>query len=125
MRKIFSIVIFCLTLWGTQGCQSTKNIAATDTAETKRKELHMIVASETRVGHGVGPVTCLLVKYTPMEQWQYMYSRIEGFNYEPGYEYQLTVVRAERENPPQDASKYVYKLVKVLSKEKKQSTELP
>lgn len=114
--------ICCLALLGVQGCRSVQNTIA---VETEQKELDMIVASETRIGHGVGPMTCLLVKYASTEKWQYMYSLIEGFDYEPGYEYRLTVIRSERKNIPQDASKYVYKLVKVLSKEKKQSTELP
>lgn len=117
--------IYCLALLGMQGCRSVPNTVAVETVDTKQKKLDIIVASETRVGHGVGPMTCLLVKYAPTEKWQYMYSQIEGFDYESGYEYELTVIRSERENLPQDASKYVYKLVKVLSKEKKQSTELP
>lgn len=125
MRKIVGMGICCLALLGMQGCRSVQNTAAAETMDTKQKEVDMIVASETRVGYGVGPMTCLLVKYAPTEKWQYMYSKIEGFNYEPGYEYQLTVIRSERDNLPQDASKYMYKLVKVLSKEKKQSIELP
>ena len=119
------MVICCLALLGVQGCRSVQNTIAVETVDTKQKELDIIVASETRIGHGVGPMTCLLVKYASTEKWQYMYSQIEGFDYGPGYEYRLTVIRSERENIPQDASRYVYKLVKVLSKEKKQSTELP
>lgn len=125
MRRMVSMGICCLALLKVQGCQSTQNTIAMETVDTKQKELDIIVASETRISHGVSPITCLLVKYASMEKWQYMYSQIEGFDYEPGYEYKLTVIRSERENIPQDTSKYVYKLVKVLSKEKKQSIELP
>lgn len=89
-------------------------------------DMEIRVASETRVGYGVGPMTCLLVKFTPeAESWQYMYDAIQGFDYEPGYEYVLQVHRSERKNPPQDASKYVYRLKKVIDKQKKNSEGMP
>lgn len=88
-------------------------------------ELRMTVASETRTGYGVGPQTCLLVKYAPGEKWQYMYSPIKGFVHESGYEYELLVLRSELRNPPQDASRYVYRLKKIVSKVKKLSEGMP
>ena len=44
------------------------------------------------------------------------YSPIKGFDYVPGFEYELNVAVTERENVPADASKYVYELVEVVSK---------
>lgn len=85
----------------------------------------MFVASEKRTGYGVGPQACFLIKYKPEEKWQYFYSEIQGFHYEPGYEYQLLLQRTERKSPPQDASKYVYTLKKIISKTAGHSKALP
>lgn len=114
------IYSFCLTvfLWLAIACRSSYPVAQSVT-------LDLTVASETRIGYGVGPQTCMLVKYSSGEPWQYMYSEIEGFEYEPGYEYQLVVLRTERKNPPQDASRYCFSLKKILSKKKVQSVGLP
>lgn len=113
------IYSFCLTgfLWLAIACRSSYPVAQSVT-------LDLTVASETRIGYGVGPQTCMLVKYSSREPWQYMYSEIEGFEYEPGYEYQLVVLRTERKNPPQDASRYCFSLKKILSKKKVQSVGL-
>lgn len=89
-------------------------------------DMEIRVASETRIGYGVSPQTCLLVKYeSDAEKWQYMYSQIEGFDYEPGYEYVLLINRTELKNPPQDASRFVYKLKRIIVKQRKDSKGLP
>lgn len=117
--------MLCLVLSVMQGCQSTKNTVMTGVVDNRQEEVLLTVASETRIGYGVGPMACLLVKHEPAEKWQYMYSEIKGFNYEPGYKYRLLVLRVEHENPPQDTSRYMFELIKVLSKEKKGSAGLP
>lgn len=94
--------------------------------DTKGVDMKMIVASETRMGFGVVEQSCFLVKYSPeASNWQYMYNSIEGFEYEPGYEYVLLVNRLELKNVPQDASRYVYRLKNVLNKQKKHSERMP
>ncbi|SEG47408.1 DUF4377 domain-containing protein [Marinobacterium lutimaris] len=59
---------------------------------------------------GVGPMKCLVVNGSMF------YDNIQGFEYEAGYAYQLSVERTEREDPPADASRYQYRLLEVLSK---------
>lgn len=94
--------------------------------DTKGVDMKIIVASETRMGFGVVEQSCFLVKYSPeASNWQYMYNSIEGFEYEPGYEYVLLVNRLELKNVPQDASRYVYRLKNVLNKQKKHSERMP
>ena len=83
------------------------------------------IASETTIGYGVVPQTCLLVKEGDADGWSLFYSSIEGFNYEPGYEYSVQIEKTAVENPPADGSSIRYKLIKVISKEKKQSVNLP
>ena len=69
---------------------------------------------------GIAPQSCLLTK--PAEQansdWEYRYSAIEGFDYEPHYEYTLLIKNTPVSNPPADASSVHSKLIKVLEKKK-------
>ena len=51
-------------------------------------------------------------------EWQYFYDEIEGFNYQPGFVYELNVKKETLENPPQDGSSFNYDLINIVSKEK-------
>ncbi len=83
------------------------------------------IASQTADCTGVGPQKCMLVKKGNATDWEYFYSRIEGFNYEEGFEYELDVREIPVENPPADASSIRYELVNVISKTSKTSENLP
>lgn len=74
---------------------------------------------------GMVPMKCLLVKRTAQADWEFFYSNIDGFVYEPGYEYVLEVKIEEIEHPAADQSSLRYILVKEISKEKKESENLP
>jgi len=65
---------------------------------------------------GVGPMKCMLVRETPDAEWTNFYSKIEGFDYEPGFDYQLTVRMEKVENPPADASSIRYILEELVSR---------
>lgn len=67
---------------------------------------------------GVAPMSCLQVKYKNSKNWELFYSGIQGFKYQEGYRYTLSVIRTKRKNVPADASAYSYKLKKVLKKQK-------
>ena len=47
------------------------------------------------------------------------YDRIDGFDYEQGYVYKLKIERYDawpgQEEPPQDASRYGYRLIETIS----------
>ncbi len=72
---------------------------------------------------GVAPQSCLLTK--PAEQaiadWEYRYSGIEGFDFEPNYEYILLIKNTPISNPPADASSIHSTLIKVIEKQKTKS----
>ena len=72
---------------------------------------------------GVAPQSCLLTK--PAEQanadWEYRYSSIEGFDFEPNYEYTLLIKNTPISNPPADASSIHSTLIKVIEKQKTKS----
>ena len=65
---------------------------------------------------GVGPMECMQVKEDPDGDYTFFYQQIEGFEFEPGYEYELLVQVDQVENPPADGSSLKYTLIEVVSK---------
>jgi hypothetical protein len=69
---------------------------------------------------GVAPMQCLQVRRgdSPTEEWQFFYSQIRGFDYQPGYLYRLRVLETPLppEQVPADASSIRYDLIEVLEK---------
>ncbi len=67
---------------------------------------------------GVGPMQCLQVKFNETENWSNFYDAIEGFDYQPGFVYELEVQvdTLDKANLPADKSIYAYKLLNVVSK---------
>lgn len=49
------------------------------------------------------------------DTWKKFYSTIDGFNYQPGFIYDLKVLVEPIDNPPADASSFKYTLQKVQS----------
>mgnify|MGYP000887678293 CR=1 FL=1 len=84
-----------------------------------------IVASAQGDCVGVVPQKCLMIKSEGKSDWNYFYSAIEGFIYEPGYEYELDVKKEEIKDTPADRSAFRYVLVKQVSKVEKESENLP
>lgn len=85
---------------------------------TKAELIRMVIKEDLASCTGVGPMTCMQVKYKNSKSWEFFYSQISGFNYKPGYRYVLLVDRTKRTNVPADASAYEYKLKKVVKKVK-------
>jgi heat shock protein HslJ len=65
---------------------------------------------------GVGPMECFQVKENPDGEWQNFYDQIEGFDWEPGYTYEIRVAVHQVENPPADGSSLRYELIEVVDK---------
>jgi len=105
--SLFSVVLFL------GSCSGTKNIEK------------MTIASEYGDCVGVMPMKCLLIKVNNQANWEFLYAGIEGFEYEPGYEYVLEVKKETIENPAADQSSIKYILVKEVSKVQKTSENLP
>ena len=84
----------------------TESLSTTETLEVE-------VGPELVDCVGVGPMKCMVV------DGNFFYDRIEGFEFEEGFEYRLRIERYEAypgREPPQDASMYGYRLIEVLSK---------
>lgn len=84
----------------------------------KAEVIKMIIKEDRASCTGMGPMTCMQVKYKNSTSWEFFYSQIAGFDYKPGYRYVLLVDRTKRTNVPADASAYEYKLKKVVKKVK-------
>ncbi|KFF24916.1 MULTISPECIES: DUF4377 domain-containing protein [Chryseobacterium] len=102
-----AVALFAMTQ-----CTTTANTAGAD-------EKTFIVGPETADCTGVAPMKCLQVKEKASESWTNFYTNIEGFTYEPGYEYVLKVKTEKIANPPADGSSIKYTLIKEVSKTKK------
>ena len=85
----------------------------------------IIVADHQEDCIGVGPQSYFLTKLAGQTNsqtgWEYRYSGIEGFDYEPHYEYTLLIQNTTIANPPADTSSIHSKLIKII--EKKRTTE--
>jgi heat shock protein HslJ len=64
---------------------------------------------------GVAPQMCMQVRLSPTDEYTYFYDTIQGFTFEPGYEYVLQVSVTQIPNPPADGSSLQYTLVSVVS----------
>ncbi|WP_392588886.1 DUF4377 domain-containing protein [Serratia ureilytica] len=67
---------------------------------------------------GVGPMKCMQVRRSAQQPWELFYTGIEGFTFEPGYQYRLKVRVTPVENVPADASSLRYRLIEQLEKHK-------
>lgn len=91
------------------------------TTSTKIMEETIWVNSYKTDCVGVGPMKCLLVQKggeIEEDKWTNFYDQIEGFDYIPGYVYQLKIAVEDLDTVtlPADASSKKYKLLKILSK---------
>ncbi len=97
------------------------------------KEIRMQVLSETGIMYDLfddkleHPIECMLVESEdfPGETLQLPFNEIEGFTYERGHEYYLSVKRTILANPPADASDRTYSLVKIIADRFVEEPELP
>ena len=75
------------------------------------------VASQLGIAYGFNALQpVLLVKANDDTSWRAVYAGIEGFDYEPGYEYKLRIKARELAEPPQDAPSMRYSLLELVSK---------
>ena len=80
----------------------------------QKKTVKLTIKENTAPCTGVGKMNCLQV--LEEKQWVNFYDRIENFDYQPGYRYEITAIRTSVENPPADASAYRYELKKIVKK---------
>ncbi|HRK61856.1 MAG TPA: DUF4377 domain-containing protein [Candidatus Omnitrophota bacterium] len=65
---------------------------------------------------GVAPMKCLSIQREGKTDWENFYDSIQGFDYEPGFDYEVKVKVTPVENPPADASSLSYALEELVAK---------
>jgi len=119
--KFYSIMLMTfLTFFGLNSC----NLEGEENSEEEIVSMRINHFKQT--AFGVSPRLVLLVQEADGiggEDWSYFYDEIEGFEYEYGYVYDVSVKKKSVENPPQDASSINYILQNVVSKEQVDNNE--
>lgn len=116
MKFILALFISAIAL---NSCENK----STENPNEKPNETIFFVNSARVDCTGVGPMKCLQIQESETidpEGWQLFYDDIEGFDYELGYIYKLSV-KKEKLDPtlvPTDGSSIKYSLVKVIEKNK-------
>lgn len=90
--------------------------ACASTRVGQPERLTIDIAPTTVPCQGEGIRTCMVVRTGRDTTWTYFYDPIEGFQYEAGFRYRLEVERHVVERPPADASRFRYRLVRVIAK---------
>ena len=88
------------------------DLAKTANVQSVRKTVY--VAAQKGPCTGVAPMECLKVREQADQPWQYHYSGIEGFDFQPGTEYQLQIIETVLNNPPTDGSSVRWTLEKIV-----------
>ncbi len=113
VMKTFTLIFPVVLLLSITQCKPMSDSGSAADEKT------FIVASQTVDCTGVAPMKCLQVKEKQSDSWGNFYSNIEGFTYEPGFEYVLKVKTEKIANTPADASSVKYTMIKQISKIKK------
>lgn len=79
----------------------------------------LLVREQLADCQGEAPMKCLQVRAAESEEWRNLYAPIEGFEHEAGHAYELRVEVTQVANPPADGSSLRYRLLEVVSKQKK------
>lgn len=110
MKKSFLLFVVVGIVWS---CSSDN--------ENQTQPIDMRINHYQNTGLGEGLYLTLMVQEgnnIGTDQWSKFYSTIEGFNFEPGYVYDLSVQVDQIDNPPADGSSLKYTLDKIKSTKK-------
>ncbi|KVD11013.1 hypothetical protein WI80_12460 [Burkholderia ubonensis] len=64
----------------------------------------------------VAPMACLQVRDRPDGEWSLWYAGIEGFDFKPGFLYELQIDECKVAQPPADGSSIRWVLKRVVSR---------
>src|SRR5256885_14866449 len=113
-RSSRSRALWILALTGITACS--------DLFGPRERVVVMDIAPQRVPCVGVGPMQCLSVREHPDTAWTLLYDGIEGFSFEPGYQYTIRVAVRTVNNPPADGSSLAYRLLALITKVPAQQT---
>jgi len=111
-----ALVVPLATMTACMPSEPEESTESSEQTESQNQIVTLYVGPEQVDCVGVAPQQCLLVRESLEEDYSYFYSTIEGFDYEPGYAYELLVEKTPVENPPADGSSIRWTLVEVVAK---------
>lgn len=81
------------------------------------RKLRLIVGpARVTADAGSGDARCLRVQRAGSDEWEIFYDEIHGFEYVPGFRYELEVAVSEVDTPIPDGSSLRYDLVRILER---------
>lgn len=112
MKKIFTLIFGLVAAMCFTACSD-------DLPNDNTELITMWVSSETTTVYDEwldADMECMLVKFSPAAEWEPMnLGRIQGFIYEKGVEYELSVYRTTPANGPSAGQTFTYRLDKIIS----------
>ena len=119
MRYALHLPAVAVTAILAVACGATREVAAptgTLPAESGSTVKTLQVAPSRVACTGVAPQMCLQVRESADAAWTLLYEEIAGFDYVPGYLYEIRIKEEAVANPPADGSSIRRTLVAILSK---------
>lgn len=119
MRYALHLSAVAVTAILAVACGATREVAAPTgalPAESGSTVKTLQVAPSRVACTGVAPQMCLQVRESAGAAWSLLYEEIAGFDYVPGYLYEIRIKEEAVANPPADASSIRRTLVAILSK---------
>lgn len=119
MRYALHLPAVAVTAILAVGCGATRDLAGPTAAlpADSGSTVKTLQVAPSRVAcTGVAPQTCLQVRESADAAWSLLYEEIAGFDYVPGYLYEIRIKEESVANPPADGSAIRRTLVAILSK---------
>lgn len=91
-------------------------LAGCDDVKPDHAAITIQVAPQQEVCTGITQQRCFRVKPAGADAWQLYYGKISGFNYQPGFLYELKVKQKHAKPSDANVSRLEWELVSVLSK---------
>lgn len=98
------------------GAETADSVRIDHQLRAIEQEMTLWVAPNDVACTGTHPMRCLLVRESAEAPWSYFYDSIAGFAWEPGYTYQLRVIRSTIRQPLADQGAYRYRLIQIVEK---------
>lgn len=76
----------------------------------------IVIGPELLPCYGLGPNLCMYVRPYGSPIWDYFDGEIEGFVFEPGFDYLIRVERTLLKNPPAGGSMFRFVLIDIIRK---------
>ena len=106
-----------LVVISSSACGGASDAVTTPSSPDRALTFNTLQVAPARVVcTGAGPQLCLQVRESSSDPWGLFYGTIIGFDYEPGYLYEIRVMEEKVANPPADGSSVSVTLVNIMSK---------